>query len=51
VGKPVGLEPIRRAAELDLAETRPLARNGFKVELATRAVVRAVERSWEAAAR
>jgi len=51
VGKTVGLEQIRRAAELDLALARPLAQNGFKVELAVRAVVRAVERSWEAACR
>jgi xanthine dehydrogenase YagS FAD-binding subunit len=34
---------LRRAVELGLADARPRRRNGFKVELATRAVVRALQ--------
>jgi xanthine dehydrogenase YagS FAD-binding subunit len=44
-GKRVSEESFRRAAELALREAKPLAHNKFKVELAKRAIVRAMMRA------
>ncbi len=44
-GRPASEASFRRAAEAALAGARPLAHNGYKVELARRAVVRALMRA------
>jgi xanthine dehydrogenase YagS FAD-binding subunit len=44
-GKPVSEETFRRAAEAALRDAMPLSHNGYKVELAKRAVVRALMRA------
>ncbi|MCA1568208.1 MAG: xanthine dehydrogenase family protein subunit M [Acidobacteria bacterium] len=45
VGGPASEESFRRAAEAALAGAKPLAHNGYKVELGKRAVVRALMRA------
>jgi xanthine dehydrogenase YagS FAD-binding subunit len=45
VGQRAGEASFRRAADLALAGARPLAHNGYKVELGKRAVVRALMRA------
>jgi xanthine dehydrogenase YagS FAD-binding subunit len=37
-GKPASEENFRAAAQLELAEARPLRHNGFKIELAARTI-------------
>lgn len=44
-GKPASEESFRAAADLALREAKPLAHNGYKVELAKRAIVRALMRA------
>jgi xanthine dehydrogenase YagS FAD-binding subunit len=44
-GKPASEESFRRAAEVALQDARPLAHNAYKVELARRAIVRALTRA------
>lgn len=44
-GKPVSEEAFRQAAEAALKDAKPLAHNGYKVELGKRAVVRALMRA------
>jgi xanthine dehydrogenase YagS FAD-binding subunit len=44
-GKPVSEEVFRQAAEAALKDAKPLAHNGYKVELGKRAVVRALVRA------
>jgi xanthine dehydrogenase YagS FAD-binding subunit len=44
-GKPASEESFRQAAELALREAKPLAHNGYKVELGKRAIVRALMRA------
>ena len=44
-GQPATEASFRRAADLALAGARPLAHNGYKVELGKRAVVRALMRA------
>jgi xanthine dehydrogenase YagS FAD-binding subunit len=44
-GQPVSEASFRRAADVALAGARPLAHNGYKVELGRRAVVRALMRA------
>jgi xanthine dehydrogenase YagS FAD-binding subunit len=44
-GKPASEENFRQAAEAALRNAKPLAHNGYKVELAKRAVVRALMRA------
>jgi xanthine dehydrogenase YagS FAD-binding subunit len=44
-GKPASEESFRQAAEAALKEAKPLAHNGYKVELGKRAVVRALMRA------
>jgi xanthine dehydrogenase YagS FAD-binding subunit len=44
-GKPASEESFRQAAEAALKDAKPLAHNGYKVELAKRAVVRALMRA------
>jgi xanthine dehydrogenase YagS FAD-binding subunit len=44
-GKPVSEEVFRQAAEAALKDAKPLAHNGYKVELGKRAVVRALMRA------
>jgi len=44
-GKPVSEENFRSAAEAALTNAKPLAHNAFKVELAKRAIVRALMRA------
>jgi xanthine dehydrogenase YagS FAD-binding subunit len=44
-GKPASEESFRQAAEVALKDARPLAHNGYKVELGKRAVVRALMRA------
>jgi xanthine dehydrogenase YagS FAD-binding subunit len=44
-GKPLSDATFRAAAEAALADARPLAHNGYKVELGKRAVVRALMRA------
>jgi xanthine dehydrogenase YagS FAD-binding subunit len=44
-GRPVSEESFRRAAEAALKEARPLEHNAYKVELAKRAIVRALMRA------
>jgi len=44
-GQPAAEASFRRAADLALAGARPLAHNGYKVELGKRAVVRALMRA------
>jgi xanthine dehydrogenase YagS FAD-binding subunit len=39
IGKPAGEEAFRAAAEAELAAAKPLRDNGFKIELARRAIV------------
>jgi xanthine dehydrogenase YagS FAD-binding subunit len=46
-GRPMGREAIRAALDLEFRDARPLAHNGFKVELAARAAMRALEAAWE----
>ena len=45
VGKAASEESFRRAAEIALTAAKPLAHNGYKVELAKRAIVRALMRA------
>jgi xanthine dehydrogenase YagS FAD-binding subunit len=45
VGKQASEESFRQAAELALREAKPLAHNGYKVELGKRAIVRALMRA------
>ncbi|GHB32571.1 FAD binding domain-containing protein [Salinicola rhizosphaerae] len=42
VGQPAEIASFERAAEIALADARPLAHNGFKVTLAKQAIVRAL---------
>jgi xanthine dehydrogenase YagS FAD-binding subunit len=42
-GKPATAENFRAAAQLELAEAKPLSHNGFKVELAARAITAVLE--------
>lgn len=42
IGKTVGAESFRRAAEAALRDAKPASENGFKVELAKRCLVRAL---------
>jgi xanthine dehydrogenase YagS FAD-binding subunit len=44
-GKPATEESFRRAADIALADAKPLAHNAYKVELAKRAIVRALLRA------
>jgi xanthine dehydrogenase YagS FAD-binding subunit len=44
-GKPASEESFRRAAEAALNDAKPLAQNAYKVELAKRAIVRALMRA------
>jgi xanthine dehydrogenase YagS FAD-binding subunit len=44
-GQPASEAAFRRAAEAALADARPLAHNGYKVELGRRAIVRALMRA------
>jgi xanthine dehydrogenase YagS FAD-binding subunit len=44
-GKPASQESFRQAAEVALKDAKPLAHNGYKVELGKRAVVRALMRA------
>jgi xanthine dehydrogenase YagS FAD-binding subunit len=44
-GKPVSEENFRQAAEAALRDAKPLAHNGYKVELGKRAIVRALMRA------
>jgi xanthine dehydrogenase YagS FAD-binding subunit len=44
-GKPASEESFRRAAEVALQDAKPLAHNAYKVELAKRAIVRALTRA------
>ena len=44
-GQPMNEATFRRAADLALREARPLQHNGYKVELAKRAIVRALMRA------
>src|SRR3712207_1888365 len=44
-GKPVSEESFRAAADIALREAKPLAHNAYKVELAKRAIVRALMRA------
>jgi xanthine dehydrogenase YagS FAD-binding subunit len=44
-GKSASEESFRQAAELALREAKPLAHNGYKVELGKRAIVRALMRA------
>jgi xanthine dehydrogenase YagS FAD-binding subunit len=44
-GKPASEESFRLAAELALRDAKPLAHNGYKVELGKRAIVRALMRA------
>jgi xanthine dehydrogenase YagS FAD-binding subunit len=44
-GKPASEESFRRAAEAALKDAKPLAHNAYKVELAKRAIVRALMRA------
>jgi xanthine dehydrogenase YagS FAD-binding subunit len=44
-GKPASEESFRQAAEVALQDAKPLAHNGYKVELGKRAVVRALMRA------
>lgn len=44
-GKPASEASFRRAAEVALADAKPLAHNAYKVELAKRAIVRALLRA------
>lgn len=48
-GKPVSEESFRQAAEAALRRARPLADNDYKVELAKRAIVRAMMRTSQLA--
>ena len=45
VGKPATRDGFRTAADLVFAEARPQSENGFKIELARRAIVRALEQA------
>jgi xanthine dehydrogenase YagS FAD-binding subunit len=45
VGKPVSEESFRQAAEVALKDAKPLTHNAYKVELAKRAIVRALMRA------
>ena len=49
VGQPATPEHFAAAAELLLKDAQPLAHNAFKVELARRAVVRALTTAAEGA--
>ena len=44
-GKSASEESFRAAADLALRDAKPLAHNGYKVELAKRAIVRALMRA------
>src|ERR687895_102758 len=44
-GQPVSVESFRQAAELALRDAKPLAHNGYKVELGKRAIVRSLMRA------
>src|SRR5215212_4396246 len=44
-GKPLSEESFQRAADVALRDARPLAQNAYKVELAKRAIVRALMRA------
>ena len=44
-GKPATRESFRAAADLILAEAKPQSQNGFKIELARRAIVRGLEQA------
>ena len=48
-GRPATEESFRRAADLALAEAKPLAHNAYKVELGKRAIVRALRRAGKLA--
>lgn len=48
-GQPASAESFRRAAEMALADAKPLAHNAYKVELAKRAIVRALLRAGKLA--
>ena len=44
-GKPATRETFKAAADLILREAKPQATNGFKIELARRAIVRGLEQA------
>jgi xanthine dehydrogenase YagS FAD-binding subunit len=48
VGQAAGLSAFRKAAEAALRDAKPRSQNGFKVELARRCLVRALETSVDA---
>jgi len=48
-GRPLDRATMRTALEPEFREARPLAHNGFKVELAARVAMRALEAAWEMA--
>lgn len=48
-GQEVAAESFRRAAEAAMSGAKPLKYNGFKIELAKRALVRALEQTTQAA--
>jgi xanthine dehydrogenase YagS FAD-binding subunit len=45
VGQPVGAPAFRQAAEVALRDAKPQSQNGFKIELAKRCLVHALERA------
>jgi xanthine dehydrogenase YagS FAD-binding subunit len=45
VGQPVGAAAFRQAAEVALRDAKPQSQNGFKIELAKRCLVHALERA------
>jgi xanthine dehydrogenase YagS FAD-binding subunit len=47
-GQPMSRETMRAALDLEFRDARPLAQNGFKIELAARAAMRALEAAREA---
>ncbi len=48
VGKPLALDVFRRAAAAAMADAKPQSDNAFKIELAQRTIVRALERAGAA---
>ncbi|MFB0487902.1 CO/xanthine dehydrogenase FAD-binding subunit [Methylobacterium sp. OAE515] len=44
-GKPANRESFQAAADLIVAEAKPQATNGFKIDLARRAIVRGLEQA------
>lgn len=48
-GQPANADTFRKAADAAMADAKPLKYNGFKIELAKRALVRALETTTESA--